>query len=273
MRLRTLTLLIVCVAAFAATSILLATSNSMASFGVNEVRLKQALFGSLTYGHAPIYPDAKLYYAATPGERTAFATNTVLWVRAYLESAEFKSDYAKQRENNKPRPPVSKGTPDEQFLQYKLQQQKNLDDFKARMEKMKADMQKSMEPALKVLEDNAQKAKTDPKLEATMKRIYEQQAVAEQKSYEDRLARFEKRYPEDPKTLVADRLREFLDISKDIPFDAKLVPSSNGKLSRFADREYEHKSEEWKLCFRAGKEPVAAARAVAADWLQQLEKK
>ncbi len=274
MRQRTFVCIALSLAAIAATIVLLAaSSSSFANFGVNEIRLKQALVSSLGYGHVPLYPSAKLYQAASPAERVAFAKSTVLWTKAYMQSAEFKVEYAKQRENNKPKAPVSKGTPDEQFAQYKLQQQKNLDDFKVKYAKMTPDMQKNLASTLKIMEDNVQKANTDPKTEANMKQMYAGLADAERKGFENRMMQFEKRYPEDPKNLIADRLREFLETSKDVAYDAKLVPAANGKLMRFADRTYEHKSEEWKLCFRAGKEPVEAARAIASAWLQELEKK
>jgi hypothetical protein len=35
---------------------------------------------------------------------------------------------------------------------------------------------------------------------------------------------------------------------------------------------YENKPVEWKLCYRAGKETVEAARAVASQWLGGLKR-
>lgn len=40
--------------------------------------------------------------------------------------------------------------------------------------------------------------------------------------------------------------------------------------SCFADPAYERKSPEWKRCYRAGKQPVDAARTFATTWLRQL---
>jgi len=39
---------------------------------------------------------------------------------------------------------------------------------------------------------------------------------------------------------------------------------------KFADPKYEAKSGGWKLCYRAGKESVEAARAFAQTWLKGL---
>jgi hypothetical protein len=92
--------------------------------------------------------------------------------------------------------------------------------------------------------------------------------AADQEAYTGRLAAFERRWPADPKSLVARRLQEFLDISADVDFDAKLVPA--GKLMRFADPRYEEKPPTWKLCFRSGREAVAAAREAAHAWLKAI---
>lgn len=63
------------------------------------------------------------------------------------------------------------------------------------------------------------------------------------------------------------RLREFLDLTTRIDFGAKLV--TDGGVSRFADKNLEQKSREWRFCFRAGKPAVDAARAFAQAWLAE----
>ena len=40
----------------------------------------------------------------------------------------------------------------------------------------------------------------------------------------------------------------------------------------FVDPRYEEKPSEWKVCYRAGKEPVETARAMAQEWLQEMGK-
>jgi hypothetical protein len=75
----------------------------------------------------------------------------------------------------------------------------------------------------------------------------------------------EKIYPSDPSELIKKRLEYFLSISSTVDFDAELA---NG---RFTNREYEAKSSHWKMCYRAGKEVVAAARTEAKKWLKDFE--
>ena len=74
--------------------------------------------------------------------------------------------------------------------------------------------------------------------------------------------------PADSLVVIARRLRRFLDVSADVNFDAALVTVNGAR--RFADPALQAKSSEWKLCFRAGREAVTAARAQAEAWLQTL---
>ena len=83
----------------------------------------------------------------------------------------------------------------------------------------------------------------------------------------------------DPATLpllneaVAKRLRQFLEVSATVDFGATLVPckGSAAHLSCFANPTYEAQSADWKRCYRAGQQPVQAARTFAAAWLRELE--
>jgi hypothetical protein len=74
----------------------------------------------------------------------------------------------------------------------------------------------------------------------------------------------EKIYPSDPDVLIKKRLEDFLSLSATVDFDAEVL---NG---RFLKREYEAKSAQWKMCYRAGKEVVDAARTEARNWLKEM---
>jgi hypothetical protein len=107
---------------------------------------------------------------------------------------------------------------------------------------------------------------------AMLKQSFQQSDSSEQRDFQDRLAKYDKKVPADSRVLVAARLHEFLESSQDNAFDAKLVPGPGGKM-KFADPRYDAKSSQWKLCYRAGREPVQAAREFATQWLRQLEGK
>jgi hypothetical protein len=74
----------------------------------------------------------------------------------------------------------------------------------------------------------------------------------------------EKNYPENGTELVKKRLADFIAVSATVDYDAVVTSG------RFDKPEYERKSPEWKMCYRAGKAVVAAARAEAQKWLDEL---
>jgi hypothetical protein len=75
----------------------------------------------------------------------------------------------------------------------------------------------------------------------------------------------EDRYPSDPNKLIKKRLEEFLSVSESVDFDAKL----NGSM--FVNPDYESKDDKWKMCYRAGREVIGAAREEAQKWVKELE--
>jgi hypothetical protein len=86
---------------------------------------------------------------------------------------------------------------------------------------------------------------------------------------DDALKAFDKTYPADARTLVAMRLRHFLDATQDVAYDAQLVDKNTKKV--FANEGFEAKPAEWKMAFRAGKPATEAARAFAQKWLADLQ--
>ena len=77
----------------------------------------------------------------------------------------------------------------------------------------------------------------------------------------------EKKYPSDPKDMIKKRLEDFLTLSATVDFDATL---NSGRM--FSNPEYEKKDPAWKMCYRAGKDVVEAAREEAQKWLDDLNK-
>jgi hypothetical protein len=262
----------VCTALIAVGTATVLAQSGPADFGIREADLKSNIVSALVYGNVPVYPNRKAFNTASPAIRAAFARNALVLIKAYTESAAFQADYAKQRASAKPSSPASKGSSEEQYAKQLADQQKSLSEMKANVAKMSPDMQKQMAPVVKQLEESIARQSKDPQMAAMMKQGYSIQATENQKSYQQQLVKYEEKYPADPKVLIANRLRQFLELTNTMPWNAKLVPGYGGKM-KFADPQLESKSSEWKMCFRAGKEPVDAARAFAAEWLNQLAKK
>jgi len=70
--------------------------------------------------------------------------------------------------------------------------------------------------------------------------------------------------PADPAVLVRKRLKEFLEDSATVNFDAKL----NGGV--FTDPVYECKDQKWKMYYRAGKPVIEAAQDEIRKWLDRV---
>lgn len=256
----------------AATVALVAAQSGLIGFGVKDSEVKAHLVDAVWYGNLPVYPSSKLYYAGSPAARVAFVKVFLNTARLYSESAAFKSEYAKRREEARPKAPAAKGSAAQQLSDAQAAQRKQLADLKAQVSKMTPEMQQQMQPTIKMLEEQLKQQASDPQQQAIMKQMYEAQAKGEQEDYQKSLAKWATDYPEQPGALIAKRLKDFLALTADIDFSARVEPAGGGGM-RFANPAYEAKNSNWKLCYRAGREPVAAARAVAEDWMRQLNAK
>jgi len=254
----------------AATAVLVAQAK-FSDFGINEEQLKSRMVPALVHGNIPAYPSGKSYHAASPAIQEAFARNCMAWLKWYTESSAFLADYNRERAAAKPAPPQSKGSADDQYSAYLAEQRKQLEEMKKNVAAMSPEMQKQMAPAIKQMEASVEKMAKDPNMASMMKQGIAGQEVQNKKDYEDEVAKYNRDYPADPKVLIATRLRQFLEISKDVNFNAKLIPIGNGRMD-FADPQYRQKSTDWKLCYRAGESAVQAARSFATEWLKQLPK-
>ena len=254
-----------------AITLTLLAQTTLTSFGLSDSEVKSHVVSAIINGDLPFYPSRTAYKSASGSTRAALVRNVLTVIKTYTESAAFQSEYARHRAEAKPTQAAGTGSADDQYAKYLAQQQKSIDDMKANIAKMPPETRAQMAIVIKQLEDNFQKQKNDPQTAATMKQALAGQAENSQKQYQQELAKYEQRHPADPKVLIANRLHQFLDLTKDMHWDAKLVPAGGGAM-RFADPQLESRSDQWKLCFRAGKDAVDAARTFAMEWLKQLGK-
>jgi hypothetical protein len=70
------------------------------------------------------------------------------------------------------------------------------------------------------------------------------------------------------KSMLRQRLDAFLALAPTVDFAAQTRPSSGRTV--FTDPKCEAKSAEWKMLYRAGKEPVLAALEFARQWRREL---
>lgn len=203
------------------------------------------------------------------GDRAAVTKDMLAFTRTYLHGEEFRKAYERLRTSQKPTEPEKPQTEAEI-------RKKNIDAAKegiANIEKgMKtadAEMKKILQGTLEMFQ-NQLKEYQDPKNEMVKLMVqgaaqsYEYQTTA----YKEALKKWEKEYPADPTPFVKKRLEQMLEATKDIDYNAQLT-ERNGK-KYFAKAEYERKSSQWKMGFRAGKEVTETARAYVQQWIKEL---
>lgn len=253
----------------AAAVAMVVAQSGLIGFGVKEGEVKGRLAEAVLGGNLPVYPNAKLFKAATPAARVAFVKAFLATTKAYSETAAFKADYAQHRAEGKPDAPEARGTADQQMSEQQAEQRRKLEETRAEVGEMPPEMQKQMKEMLNQMESELNKQAGDTVQRAAMKQAIETAGREEQERYKRRIEEWSADYPEQPNVAIAKRLKEFLVLTANIDFNARLEATDGGKM-RFANPEFESKGSDWKLCYRAGPEPVAAARAFAADWLHKL---
>lgn len=245
--------------------------NVLNSLRVQELDAQSASLGGLTSNHLPFSLGAKAFRAADSATRAHLVKGALAWFKAYTESAAFKVEYAKQRESAKPQPVKPRGTVDSELAKQKAERDKGLLEMKKNLANMSPDMRRQMEATIKQMEQMYAQQDANPQMAAMMHQGVEMERAEEEKSYQRRVAEYEKKWPADPRKLIAQRLQEFLDLSKDVDFNAQLKPEY--RKMKFVNPDYESRPDNWKLCYRAGKPAIDAARAFAAAWLKELQAK
>ncbi len=73
----------------------------------------------------------------------------------------------------------------------------------------------------------------------------------------------------DPGIAVKKRLLDFIALAESVDFDAKI--EKQGSKLEFVQTRYRSQSNQWKLLYRIGREPVLTARDMARSWLNDLK--
>ena len=202
-----------------------------------------------------------------PAARGEAATAGVAWLKAYTTTPEFAQRYLKVRDAHKPDAPVFEGTPEDELKRQSDEQKLAAEESKRAIASLPPDQRKALEDALKKTTEMIVAMDTPEQKQLRLEAIKAMRSERTQQ-YQQELANWQREYPDDPKPIIARRLREFLALSADVDFAAEL--RSDGGRMLFVNPAYQAKSAQWKMCFRAGKEATTAARAAVQAWLQEL---
>ncbi len=242
----------------------------LAKLGLSPAAAREEILDSLTSGS--IYNEAamKAFKALPAASRAALVGAGLGWIRNYAASAEFADAYGKFREKEKPQPPAPRPSADDEIKKMKADTEKSIAEMRKNMAAMDAETKKTMEGVIKEMRAQMERMEKDPEQRDLMRQMSEMSAAEDKQRHENELKEWEQRYPADSRALIRKRINDFLAASADVDFSAKLEP--RGDMMIFAREDYEEKSPEWKLCFRAGKEATEAARTFARTWLTELDK-
>jgi len=204
------------------------------------------------------------------GDRAGVAKELLAYTKKYVQSDAFIKEYKAVRTRSKPVQPEAPKTE----AQIRNEQKETV---KGTIEKLEKGMAKVQPEYKKMYEENLvaqrqQLKELDDPENKTIKilvRNEQQNHAYRMKEYEANMKAWEENYPENHMLLVKKRLQQVLDIIADVDFNAELT-EKNGK-KYFVNREYERKSNNWKMAFRAGKEVTETVRAFCEQWIKEIK--
>jgi hypothetical protein len=244
-----------------------AGADILSQLGITLDAAKEAVGSVITAGvYNPSLP-AQAFKLMPAAARAQAATAGVAWLKAYVASPDFTRQYLQVRQSHKPQPDTYDLTPEQEVQKAEDEQKQQLEESKKAIAGLPAEQRKAMEEALKTAAEFAAKMNTPETRKIRLDAITADRAERA-KAYESALAKWKQEYPDDPKPVVARRLREFLQLSADVDFNARLKTADG--VSTFENPAYQAKPSQWKMCFRAGREATAAARAAVQAWLTEL---
>jgi hypothetical protein len=244
-----------------------AGADVLTQLGLTLDAVKEAIGSLITAGiYNPGLP-AQAFKLMPPAARAQAATAGVAWLKAYVASPDFKRQYTQVCETHKPQPDTYDLTPEQELKKADEDQKRQLEESKQAIAGLPPEQRKALEEALKNAADLAAKMNTPETRKVRLDAIAIERAERA-KEYDAALARWKRDYPDDPRPVIIRRLREFLQLSADVDFTARLK-TQDGR-SVFENPAYQAKSSQWKMCYRAGREATAAARAAVQAWLTEL---
>jgi hypothetical protein len=242
--------------------------NHLASLGISEGRAKEAVFDSFITDTISLAGKGEVFTAASPDARVGIVNFALTLARTFAESGDFKQRYADHREANGPDPLPEEQTADAVLAKQRAGFEDQVVQMRKLFDQITPEQRKTLEDGWDDMRRQLTEMETGPRraeLDQLLKQQRAQQVLARARAMKE----FDAIWPPDSRTLVASRLRHFLDATKDVAYSAQLSDRAGKRV--FVDPALEAKSKEWKLCFRAGKPATDAARSFAQKWLSDLE--
>lgn len=245
-----------------------AAQDHLATLGITEGRAKEAVFDSFMADAVSLAGKPASFTALAAPARVALVNFALGLARTFVESDDFKRRYADHRDANGPDPLPEEQTADSIFAKQRSGFEAQVTEMRKLFDQITPEQRATLEQGwtdMRAQLAEMEKGEKRKEIEGLLKDQHDQQVTQRDAA----LKEFEKRYPADPRALVALRLNRFLDVTKDVDYAAPLVDRNKKRV--FADEALEGKPGEWKMAFRAGKPATDAARAFAKKWLADLQ--
>lgn len=200
------------------------------------------------------------------------AKDVLAYCKNYLSSPEFRKIYQNRLDALRPVFDEDKNNPEKYMKKRAEEIRKSIKETEESLKHPFDDkLKKVLEQSLVTYRAQL-KSYTDPSDPTYASNLKYLQASydRETNTYKDRLDKFNKEYPPNPNDMIKIRLQKFLDLSATVDYNAELKVG-NGGWKVFVNPDYEHQTNEWKACYRAGKETVDAIRAEVTKYLKELK--
>ncbi len=240
-------------------------ADPLGQLGLREPEAREQVLNTVAQGWVPSGAFVNVFKKLAPSVKATVITETMAWAKTYSTSADFRSSYARERENAKPEPPVFEGTVDEEFQKKQAEQLAQINEMRQQVASLPADQRQSM---MTMLQQSEATMKT-PEMQKLIRDGMVADRAQQQENYQKALKGWQEDFPENPQVQVARRLKKFLEESGTVDYNARVIARDGRQV--FADAKYENQSGNWKMYYRAGREAMTAARTSATAWLKEVE--
>lgn len=245
----------------------LTAQDHLANLGITAGRAREAVFDSFIGDTISLAGDHTVFKTASSTTRIAIVNFALTLARTFVETEDFTRRYADHREANGPDPLPEEPSVDAILAKQRAGFEAQVDEMRKMFDQITAAQRATLEAGWKDMRAQFADMETGPR-RAELDAALKEQRAAQVRDREEAMKQLDAAWPADARTMVATRLRRFLQVSSDVDYGAKLIDKDGTKV--FADPALEARPKEWKLCFRAGKPATDAARAFAQKWLADL---
>ena len=206
-------------------------------------------------------------------DRIAIINQLVAYAKKYVSSPEFKKRYNNDRKMSIPvKPALQKINVDSIQALAKKEVEQEIRGTEAAANSPNSKVRNAVPYRLEALkkEMKAVEDGTSPRIQQKVKSMERLNQIYLDK-YNSDLTKLERNFPENPQDLIKRRLQDLLNLTAEVDYKAETIVDPKTGWTVFVNPENEHKSTDWKLAFRAGKETTDIVRAAAQKWLSDIK--